>query len=486
MNINDFNMEEKDIYILFNSVKIEESEFDSMDEEVTDAEKKRIKKNLKRRIKAKGKFKLLKYGSIAAILSLISIIGIGCVSPTLAENIPVLNSITQKLNDKFGFHGEYEKYSQIINRPVTSNGVTLTINEIIADDSKLMIGYTIKSDNKIENLEIFGLSKFLQINGERSASSGSSTGNYTDDHTYVGSEEIHTDLLKNTSNKINITLNVDEILNVKGKWNFSFSASKDELVKDSVVFKPNIKLDFPNSITNVDKVVFSPIDTSIFVSGNYKDKEKVKNDVEVNHDGSLMDYDYWIAYDDKGVELMTKSTGGGGSDINKGTFKVEMQYNKLDKIPKYLTIVPCKIIPSGGGGVYTDKNGKEIRYTVKGKKPIEINNTIDGVYPIELSQGKMGKIIIEKIETKNDSTIVEYRVEGKAPYFEAESLWIKDSLGKIVDYKSYDIRKDENKPNEFVRQFEKLDPNKKYTIYTNDFSNVEFREDLKFKISLNK
>ena len=44
MNINDFNMEEKDIYRLFNSVNIGESEFDSMDEEVTDTAKKRIKK----------------------------------------------------------------------------------------------------------------------------------------------------------------------------------------------------------------------------------------------------------------------------------------------------------------------------------------------------------------------------------------------------------------------------------------------------------
>lgn len=485
MNINGFNMEEKDIYRLFNSVNIGESEFDSMDEEVTDTEKKRIKKNLKKRIKAKGKFKLLKYGSIAAIFSLISIIGIGCVSPTLARNIPVLNSITQKLNDKFGFHGEYERYSQVINKPVMSNGVTLTINEIIVDDSKLVIGYTIKSDNKIQNLEIFCLSKFLQINGERAASGGSSTGNYTDEHTYVGSEEIHTDLLNNASNKINITLNVDEISSVKGKWNFSFSGSKDELIKNSVVFKPNIKLDFPNSIANVDKVVFSPIDTSIFISGKYKDKEKAKNDVEVNHDGSLMDYDYWIAYDDKGVELMTKGTGGGGGDINKGTFNAEMQYSKLDKIPQYLTIIPCKIILPGEG-VCTDKNGREIHYTVEGKKPTEISKTIYGVYPIELSQGKMGKIIIEKIETKSDSTIVKYRVEGKAPYFEAESLWIKDSLGKMVDYKSYDIRKDESKPNEFVREFEKLDPSKKYTIYTNDFSNVEFREDLRFKINLDK
>ncbi len=37
-----------------------------------------------------------------------------------------------------------------------------------------------------------------------------------------------------------------------------------------------------------------------------------------------------------------------------------------------------------------------------------------------------------------------------------------------------------------TKVFEELNPNKQYTIFTNDFDNVEFREDLKFKIELNK
>ena len=46
-----------------------------------------------------------------------------------------------------------------------------------------------------------------------------------------------------------------------------------------------------------------------------------------------------------------------------------MEYSKLDNIPKYLTILPVKIIPSGGGGVY----------------------------PKELIQGKFGKLTIGSI-----------------------------------------------------------------------------------------
>lgn len=40
MNNNDFNLEEKDIYKLFNGIKIEESEFNDMNEEVDQIQKK--------------------------------------------------------------------------------------------------------------------------------------------------------------------------------------------------------------------------------------------------------------------------------------------------------------------------------------------------------------------------------------------------------------------------------------------------------------
>ena len=75
---------------------------------------------------------------------------------------------------------------------------------------------------------------------------------------------------------------------------------------------------------------------------------------------------------------------------------------------------------------------------------------------------------------------------GKAPYFQATDLLIKDEKGNDIKIKDYNIRKDAANPNEFSKVFESLDPNKKYTIYTNDFSNVEFRDDLKFNIQLNK
>lgn len=457
MKNKDINLEEKDIFKLFNEIEINENEFNKIDEDITDIQKKRIKKTLRKKIKSQNRFKILKYGSAAAAILLILLIGIGTASPAFAENIPVLGSIIQRLNDKMGNDTNYAKYSKIINKKVTDKGISITINEVIADDSKLLIGYTIKSDKKVKDLEVFGLGRFLKINGSQNSSSGTSSGSYIDDYTYIGSEEINTSIPKN-SDKFNIDLNIKKIGKVKGEWNFAFTASKKEICKESTIFKPNTKVKLPDSIVNIDKVVFSPIDTYISFNKEFKKTPNRNNTDSWN----------WLAFDDKNVDLIL--TGSHSSNTNMKNpgkiFECETNYKKLKYIPKYLTIIPVK--------------------TILNKTPKEISKPINGTYPIELSQGKMGKLIIKKINTDKNKTTVNFKAIGKAPYFQAEELHIKDNNGKNVEFKGRSLRRDEKTPNKFTVSFEPLNPNKKYNIYTNDFSNIEFREDLKFKIKLDK
>lgn len=487
MNDNDFNLEEKDIYQLLNQVKLEESEFNSMDEEIKTIQKVRIKKNFNKRIKSesRGSLTRLKVSSMAAAVGVICLIGIGTAYPAFAENIPVLNSITQTLNEKFGSHTNYAEYSQMVNKSVTDKGITVTINEALADDSKLIIGYTIKSDQKIEDLQVVGLTRFIKINGKPVAGSGSGLGNYIDDYTYIGSEEIKTTIPKDT-NQFKVDVNVDDIMGIKGTWNFAFSVSKDGLTKHSTVFYPNNIIDFPDSQVTIDKVVFSPIDTAIVLSGNYKDKEHKLNQNEGDGIYGIFDYDFWLAFDDKGVELIPKGIGGGSSDSNKQTFQSGMDYQNMEIIPNYLTIIPCKFTASGGGGVSMDANGKETYFNIATKAPGEVSKTIDGVYPIELPQGKFGKLIINEIKTENDTTTVRFTAEGIAPYFQATELHVKDHNGEILTPKNYVRRINEQNPNEFTMSVAALDLNEKYSVSTTLFENVELREDLKFTIELKK
>lgn len=481
-------MSEKDIYKLFNGIKIDECETEDINESINDIQKERVKKNLNKKIKGRRALRNFKYGVTAAGVGIACVIGVGLTNPSLAENIPVLNSIIQKLNDNYDGYGEYSKYSKILGESVTSNGVTLTINEVLADEARLIISYTIKGEEKLDDLAFSHALSSLKINGKTWGGGGSAIGEYLDDYTYVASEEVNLELATTFKNSIsteelnlksikdlNINLKARELMGVKGRWDFAFSVSKDEVSKNTTIFRPDKKIDFPDSIVNINKVTLSPLGTYISLSGEYKNNRK-------NDASNVFDSDYWLAFDDKGIQLVPNGIGGGTSDPTK--FDSQMTYDKLKDNSKYLTILPCNLIPSGGGGVSFDANGVETAIATKTKKPKEIGQVIDGRYPIELDQGKMGKLTIKDIVTEGDTTKVKYIAEGIAPYTQASSLYIKDETGEDIIPKSYDIKENEKNPNEFVLKFKALNPNKKYTIYTTDFSNFEIREDLKFNIDL--
>jgi hypothetical protein len=60
--------------------------------------------------------------------------------------IPLLNPIVEML----GFTGDYTDYSAIINKTVTYGGESFTINNVVCYDNNIIIGYSAKSNKKID------------------------------------------------------------------------------------------------------------------------------------------------------------------------------------------------------------------------------------------------------------------------------------------------------------------------------------------------
>ena len=112
-----------------------------------------------------------------------------------------------------------------MNKSVTSNGLTLTINEVLADDSKPIVGYTVKGVNKINNLSDVWLNSNIKINGKYISSVGGGAGKFLDDYTYAGYEEVQPQPM-DPAQILNVDFNVIEIAGRRGRWNFAFSASK--------------------------------------------------------------------------------------------------------------------------------------------------------------------------------------------------------------------------------------------------------------------
>jgi hypothetical protein len=136
-----------------------------------------------------------------------------------------------------------------------------------------------------------------------------------------------------------------------------------------------------------------------------------------------------------------------------------------------------------------DANGKAVHTTFETEKSQEISKLINGIYPIELPQGEVGKLIINEIRTIDNTSTIKFTAEGKAPYYQAIELHMKDSNGEVLrptsNVKNYAKRNDEKDPYEFTMSFAALDPNKEYWLSTSTLDNFEIREDLKFKLELN-
>ena len=469
MDNKSFYLEEKDIYKLLNEVKFDQSEFDQMDNEMPEILKKKIMKNLNEGIN-RSYIEIAKRCSIAVAILLVILIGVGIASPALAKNIPIINSISQMLNDKFGYHGEYSSYSQLVEKSLTDHGIMVTINEALADDTKIILGYAVKSDSKIENkdLRLGNLFKATKVNGSN-LGSGGARGEFIDDFTYVGSGEFEYDV-SSFFNKLKVDINVKEILGVEGNWDFAFTVSKDELIKNSTVFNTYVKVDLPDRVITIEKVVLSPIDTTIYYNGVYKAQD-------INQKGFIGGPHYsWIVFDDQGVELAPKSATQQGI----GPFTGSIQFEQTNGIPYYLTVIPYVDILSN---VSLEPNDQKNQVAQTIKIPSE-SRVLDGKFPFELSQGKMGKLIIKDIVTENGETVIRYTTEGKAPYHQGRSFYIRDASGETVAAKNYDIRRDAAHPNEFTQVYPLLDLSKGYYASTSRFENEELLEDCKVTIEL--
>lgn len=473
------NIEEKDILNLLNGIEMDENQFNSIDADMSRFSKKKIINNLKYQINNnKNKhFKKLKYGAAAAAVGFLCLIGVGIKNPTFADNVPVLNSIIESINSKLGYQGDYSKYSQKVDKTVTSNGLTITIHEAIYDDSGLMISYTLKGADVKKRMESGTydwpfLGNYINMNGKKSTLAGGANSQFLDENTLTTIATLDTKNEK-LPNKLNIDINMKSILGINGHWDFKFSVSKDRIAKHTKTFKPNKNIKYENSSITIDKVVITPVNTSLFISGH---KNKFFNSNDIND--SFFDHDTWFILDDKGNEVKFKGNHYSSNNIFKG-FKYTLDLDALQKTPKHLTIIPCDFTTEKFVG---SENGKQKVITNSFKQSTK---PLKSTLPLVLSQGEFGKLTITEVKTSSTKTTIKYRVDGNFPDFQSEKLYIKDSKNKSLEPLSpYNIIKDKNNPNMFTMEFSPLKSNEEYTIGTSTLENYKLREDLKFNIEL--
>ncbi|KOP80144.1 hypothetical protein AMS59_01675 [Lysinibacillus sp. FJAT-14745] len=301
---------------------------------------------IKRKSKRKRK-PLLYVASTAAAFS-IMIGSAAYVSPTFASTLsklPIVGSVFSNSGLPGLKQASELGLTSTIGEKQTINGISVTIDEVLYDESNISVGFTIDSEKEL-SMEYFGSGPDLTINGKYPEASSGSYGKKVLSPTVLTGIATF-DVKDNMPDSFEMGL----VLEGKGgeKWEFTVPVKKIA----NTIFVPVIHQQQAEGIQlDVSKISFSPSGIAL----DYKATEKGTID---NSQVGASFIEFRIT-DQNGKEI-TSHSGGGEGHFDKGVwnFSSTKSFDPISNDVQKLTITPYLMLPSGGGGVQMDKDGTE-------------------------------------------------------------------------------------------------------------------------------
>ena len=292
----------KDKYRLLNN---EKSQFDRYEEVETDNEK--MKNIMKSKLKSHKQKKLPK----VAAACLIGVIALGTVNPALASRIPFIGNVFESIEKNINFPGEYSQYSTSVNETAYSNGIGITIDEVICDGQYLYATFIVENEKPFpytsletgEDLDMNQLiieEKYnkLDFTNKEPNTRGLTglEGKFIDEHTFIGVRRYDLSNIKeeipdefNFKTKIiavnNYSPNANKKDSIKlGTWSFDIPVKVNKELKQEI----NIE-NIENDYIKIESVSLTPFEMK--VTANYKQ-------------GNWFDYEMSV-YDKNGKQLFS-------------------------------------------------------------------------------------------------------------------------------------------------------------------------------------
>ena len=319
---------ENNLYEYFNDVDMDMESINLLDIELDELAKKRIKNNLHKSLRNK---KSTPKKVIVGAAMVIFFAGVAVVSsPKLsafADNIPVLNTLFHEFG--YGYGGDFDNYTEVINKSIVDKEYEVTINEAVMDDFSFKLIYTIKTPENIEDLinnkatdNPFPYTPGTSITLNNKEFLGGAGGSHRiiDEHTV---QVINDFRIKDTKIPENFTIDIkfNEINNIAGNWDFSFNMSKEKINKDIKSYDIDKKLkikdvDNKNMTLTFEKISISPISTAMLLKG----------------DGAF-DYTKLKFKTEDGIELKPRAYSYEGSEILIYSAKALYKFEPTTTIP---------------------------------------------------------------------------------------------------------------------------------------------------------
>lgn len=286
-----------------------------------------IEKAILKKEKTKSIKKKRKVGTIVA--SLVAILTLGITNPALAAKIPVVGSVFEAIEKNLYFPGEYSQYATSVNEVAYSNGIGITLSDILCDGQSLYITYIVENEepfkytslgesglmdmNQLLTNEAYNTVDFTDKELDNTGFSGLE-GKFIDENTFIGVQQYHLSTLGVKipdefifQTKISVIQNYgvndsDKDYTKLGTWAFKVP------VKVNRDLRRVVKIDnIENEVAKINSLSITPFDMIVDISY----KEGLWNEYRTNiydENGEMLELSIGKATEDsKGEQLTVKA-----------------------------------------------------------------------------------------------------------------------------------------------------------------------------------
>ncbi|WP_107943356.1 DUF4179 domain-containing protein [Metasolibacillus fluoroglycofenilyticus] len=164
---------------------------------------------------------ILAMGVLTSVAAILLVLGAGFVSPTVGNalaKVPFMSFVYKIEEQDKGLHKALSDNNAIqLNKTVTSNGISVTFEEIVYDGARINVIYSMPEYQEIGKMEMF-------VNGEWLNTGGSITSLHEEDGSYRALYGFRFD--EDLPDAFDLTLKIDMIAGVVGDWTFETPIKK--------------------------------------------------------------------------------------------------------------------------------------------------------------------------------------------------------------------------------------------------------------------
>ncbi|SHJ35068.1 DUF4179 domain-containing protein [Lutispora thermophila] len=262
--------ESNDIYNLLNQVNFNIEDYEK--EELSDMEKQKLKNSFRRRNKRITKLKWA--STIVAALVLVSVAAVNYTNfggNVYAAAQSKISEISYSIGKALGIERNIETYTNIVGQFVEDKGIEVKLTDVVIDKDELIFCIVAHMNQPID---MFRFDYDIFIDGKKIKNFGvsGSAGPIDDSGTLffatyaVDIKDIDTN--KNVDIRIvlkdcNLYLAGKTEQEIRGKWEFEFTANGDDLRKSTNVVPIDYSFNIDNTIYTLEELRYNPINQKI-------------------------------------------------------------------------------------------------------------------------------------------------------------------------------------------------------------------------------